>query len=140
MKDSKNFWTRWKSIQELLENIAKVYRMPYEGEFTIHKVRAYTDYENVVNKPNLATIEQMVTMTDDRQEGNFSAKGNLESNTESIDILKEVTQALDELKVPTTNVEKSNQGGYTGEIRHDSEYIYVCVSTNNWKRVRLETF
>ena len=117
--------------------------MPYEGELIIHKVRAYADYGNIVNKPNLATVDQVVMMSENNEQVRsieISAKGNLDSNTESIDILKEVSQALDELKLPTTKVEKSNERGYTGEVKHDSEYIYVCVSTNNWKRVKLESF
>lgn len=30
--------------------------------------------------------------------------------------------------------------GTTGEIRYDSNYIYICVSTNTWKRTALSTW
>ena len=30
--------------------------------------------------------------------------------------------------------------GSTGEIAWDSSYIYVCVSTNTWKRAALSTW
>lgn len=34
----------------------------------------------------------------------------------------------------------SSATGTTKEIRFDSNYIYVCVGTNNWKRVALSAF
>lgn len=37
---------------------------------------------------------------------------------------------------PTTSSDNGNQG----EIRWDSNYIYVCVATNTWKRATLSTF
>lgn len=34
----------------------------------------------------------------------------------------------------------SSSSGATKEIRFDTNYIYVCVGTNNWKRVALSVF
>ncbi len=34
----------------------------------------------------------------------------------------------------------SSDAGYTGEVCIDSNYIYVCVATNTWKRASLGTF
>ena len=30
--------------------------------------------------------------------------------------------------------------GKTGDIRFDGQFVYICVSTNNWKRVQLTAF
>jgi hypothetical protein len=34
----------------------------------------------------------------------------------------------------------STATGNTGEICLDSNYLYFCYSTNNWKRIALSTF
>lgn len=34
----------------------------------------------------------------------------------------------------------SNSAGVTGEIAWDSNYIYVCIATNTWKRADLATW
>lgn len=34
----------------------------------------------------------------------------------------------------------SNATGTAGQLSWDSSYIYVCVATNTWKRVALETY
>tara|TARA_Y100000591_G_C21778251_1_gene669522 strand:- start:919 stop:1197 length:279 start_codon:yes stop_codon:yes gene_type:complete len=30
--------------------------------------------------------------------------------------------------------------GTAGEIQYDSNYIYICISTNNWKRVAISSW
>ena len=32
------------------------------------------------------------------------------------------------------------QSGTAGELRYDSNYLYICVATNTWKRVLLSSF
>jgi hypothetical protein len=34
----------------------------------------------------------------------------------------------------------SSSTGSNGEVRVDSDYIYVCTATNTWKRVALSTW
>jgi hypothetical protein len=34
----------------------------------------------------------------------------------------------------------SSSSGTAGDIRYDSNYLYVCVATNTWKRSALSTF
>lgn len=34
----------------------------------------------------------------------------------------------------------STDSGYQGEICYDSNYIYVCINSNTWKRASLVTF
>jgi len=33
-----------------------------------------------------------------------------------------------------------NSVGIAGTIRHDADYLYICVATNTWKRVQLSTW
>ena len=119
--------------------------MPYTGELIVHTLLGKLDHSLVQNQPNYATVEQVVAIGSENTVRRappmmMSTKGNLESNTHSLDIMKEVSQALDDLKIPTERIESSRQKGFTGDIRHDSEHIYICVGTNNWKRVKLESF
>lgn len=37
-------------------------------------------------------------------------------------------------------IANSNDTGLAGEICHDSDYIYVCVATDTWKRVAISTW
>lgn len=34
----------------------------------------------------------------------------------------------------------NNATGTAGQLSFDTNYIYICVGTNTWKRVTLETF
>jgi hypothetical protein len=34
----------------------------------------------------------------------------------------------------------STSNGITGTVRFDSNYIYICVAANNWKRAELENW
>jgi hypothetical protein len=34
----------------------------------------------------------------------------------------------------------STANGYTGTIRVDTDYLYICVSNNVWKRVTLDSW
>ena len=36
-------------------------------------------------------------------------------------------------QVPTT----SSGSGVTGEIRVDASYIYICITTNTWRRIAI---
>jgi hypothetical protein len=40
----------------------------------------------------------------------------------------------------TTPPASSTATGTAGEIRYDSNYIYICVATNTWKRVAIDTW
>jgi hypothetical protein len=42
------------------------------------------------------------------------------------------------LGISSTNVPTlANSAGTTGQITWDSNYLYVCTATNNWKRANL---
>ena len=34
----------------------------------------------------------------------------------------------------------ASSSGTTGDIAYDSDYLYVCVATDTWKRVALSTW
>ncbi|QDP63351.1 MAG: hypothetical protein GOVbin703_98 [Prokaryotic dsDNA virus sp.] len=58
---------------------------------------------------------------------NLIAEGNLE--------------AFDTITIRNQNAPASaTSNGFRGEIRYDSNYIYVCVADNTWKRVLLSTW
>ena len=62
---------------------------------------------------------------DDQQ--NLIAEGNLEAN--------------DTITIRNDNAPASaSANGFKGEIRYDSNYIYVCVADNTWKRVALSSW
>jgi hypothetical protein len=42
------------------------------------------------------------------------------------------------LGISSTNVPTlANSAGTTGQITWDTNYLYVCIATNNWKRANL---
>jgi len=43
-------------------------------------------------------------------------------------------------KVLPNSTKANNATGTAGQFSWDSNYIYVCVDTNTWKRVALETY
>jgi hypothetical protein len=47
----------------------------------------------------------------------------------------------DTLRITTQRtVNTSSDAGYAGEICYDSNYIYVCIADNTWRRVPLQSF
>lgn len=114
--------------------------MPYVGELIIDSVSAKIDHQCIQNQPSYATIDQMVSFQKPKSAPLDSVQGNLSSKTESIELLKEVSKVLDDLKIPTDRIMHSKSAGFTGQIKHDSNFVYVCIGTNNWKRIPLDSF
>lgn len=49
--------------------------------------------------------------------------------------------AGDAIRIRNSNAPStSTDAGEAGEIRWDSNYIYICIATNNWKRISLESW
>jgi hypothetical protein len=44
------------------------------------------------------------------------------------------------LTVPTSTPTSASATGTTGTVTWDSNYIYICVATNTWKRVAISTW
>jgi hypothetical protein len=45
-----------------------------------------------------------------------------------------------QIRLEGTAPASASSTGTTGDIRFDSDFIYVCVATNTWKRVAIATF
>jgi len=43
-------------------------------------------------------------------------------------------------RIPNSPPSSSSDSGLAGEIRYDSNYLYVCVGSNQWKRVSLSSW
>lgn len=44
------------------------------------------------------------------------------------------------IRICTESSPLSNSIGNIGEIRWDSNYLYICTSTNTWKRIELQSY
>lgn len=76
----------------------------------------------VNNVPNIAIF----TTTGEFINGDLSVSGNIIGNT---------------LTIASSNTPStSSSSGITGQIEWDSNYIYVCISTNTWVRAQLNTW
>jgi len=42
--------------------------------------------------------------------------------------------------VASAGLASATATGTTGDIVHDTNYIYVCIATNTWKRVAITTW
>ena len=46
----------------------------------------------------------------------------------------------DSIQIQQDKTPGANSAGLAGEIAWDASYLYVCVSTNSWKRVPLQNY
>jgi hypothetical protein len=51
-------------------------------------------------------------------------------------LVKGSTIRISDTRTPSS----SSADGYRGEMCYDSDYVYVCVATNTWKRATLSTW
>jgi hypothetical protein len=66
---------------------------------------------------------------------------NIGSTTPGAGTFSALATTGDHIRIDTSQTPASSSAsGTTGEIAYDSDYIYVCVATNTWKRVALSTF
>ena len=49
-------------------------------------------------------------------------------------------RVTEKLSIPYRNITTSTDTGEKGELVYSDDYMYVCVSENNWKRIKLERF
>ena len=52
----------------------------------------------------------------------------------------DVIEIATRLLVPTSPPTSASATGVTGTITWDSDYIYICIGTNTWKRVAITTW
>lgn len=66
---------------------------------------------------------------------------NIGSSTPGAGTFSALVTTADHIRIDTSQTPASSSAsGTAGEIAWDSNYIYVCVATNSWKRVALSTF
>ena len=51
-------------------------------------------------------------------------------------VMNDATTRIVDTNVPASNTD----AGVPGEIRYGNSFLYICVSTNSWKRVALADF
>jgi hypothetical protein len=69
------------------------------------------------------------------------ASNNYFSDDISTSLESYILNAGDTLRIMTSRTPSSStDNGFAGEICWDSDYIYLCISTNSWKRIGLSTF
>ena len=49
-------------------------------------------------------------------------------------------RVTEKLSIPYRNITKSTDTGEKGEVVYSDGYMYVCISENHWKRIKLESF
>ena len=67
-----------------------------------------------------------------------SGFGNIDNGSSSLTTGAIVAQ---QLRVTTTTAPTNyTSAGTKGDIAYDNNYLYICVSNNNWRRVALATW
>ena len=125
--------------------------MSLSGVIKTQKVIANVDYSSIKNVPAFATTtvvddkitaatSNMLTSTDFET----SLGGNVEEFANRINIIDDLEEALDKLKIDNTPVLTATSAGEPGEIRYgkvnNEDYIFICTATNVWKRAQLSTW
>ena len=109
---------------------------------------AYTDWKighTGSNQADFAIVSSDTTRgTNERVTIEYDT-GNVGIGTDSpataLDVTGTVTISGDTLVLTTSKTPSSaTDTGTTGQIAWDSDYIYVCVATNTWKRVAISTW
>ena len=81
------------------------------------------------------TIGLMSDVAGDKGAINLNGANTILINSTSVSVLTSLSIAN------TTNAPSSaSDTGTTGQVRIDSDYIYVCVATDTWKRVAISTW
>jgi hypothetical protein len=66
---------------------------------------------------------------------------NIGASTPGTGVFSALTTSGDSVTIQTTQTPASASAtGTTGEIAWDSNYLYVCVASNTWKRVAIDTW
>lgn len=89
---------------------------------------------------NVTATGTSTLTTVDINAGNIDGT-NIGSTTPGAGTFSALTTTGDHIRIDTSQTPASSSAsGTKGEIAYDSDYIYVCVATNSWKRVALSTF
>ena len=127
--------------------------MPLTGVIKTKRVNASVEYASVKNVPAFVTTADVDTKIATATSDVLSSKlagfeatlgGNVEEFANRINIIDDLEEALDKLKIDNTAVLTPTAAGEPGEIRYgkmnNEDYIFICVATNQWKRAQLSTW
>jgi len=98
-------------------------------ELPAHTNASGDDLLLVVDSPAANAETRKMTLT------NFFA--NVSAN---VSVTSKITTNALYLSNTVNRPSSSSAAGYPGEIRVDANYIYVCVSTNTWKRASISSW
>ena len=88
----------------------------------------------------LSTTGTATLPTVDINAGNIDGT-NIGASTPGAGTFNALATTGDNIRIDTSQTPASSSAsGTKGEIAYDTDYIYVCVATNTWKRVALSTF
>jgi len=88
----------------------------------------------------LSTTGTATLPTVDINAGNIDGT-NIGASTPGAGTFNALATTGDNIRIDTSQTPASSSAsGTKGEIAYDTNYIYVCVATNTWKRVALSTF
>jgi hypothetical protein len=88
----------------------------------------------------LSTTGTATLPTVDINAGNIDGT-NIGASTPGAGTFNALATTGDNIRIDTSQTPSSSSAsGTKGEFAYDTNYIYVCVATNTWKRVALSTF
>jgi hypothetical protein len=88
----------------------------------------------------LSTTGTATLPTVDINAGNIDGT-NIGASTPGAGTFNSLATTGDNIRIDTSQTPSSSSAsGTKGEFAYDTNYIYVCVATNTWKRVALSTF
>lgn len=106
-------------------------------------IYANSDVEDYIGANTGANVQAINSSLDNTDAAIIALTANvtaIESNyattTDITNAIANVSLSLGNTAAPTS----ASDTGTTGEIRYDSNYVYVCVTTNTWKRSALATW
>lgn len=119
--------------------------MTISNNYTISGTHTYNNDVRLNFKTTNGNTVSFVQQSDDNfvfystySNGNARAIWSVYANSDTASLNID-NASFSKIKLPVSSP-ASNATGSQGEIRVDSNYIYVCVSTNTWKRAALSTY
>ena len=121
--------------------------MSLSGVIKTKKLNASVEYSNLKNVPSFALNADVDSKIATATSGMLTSSGfeatvggNIEEFANRINIIDDLEEALDKLKIDNTLVVTADSAGEPGEIRYSNDYIYICTANNTWKRAQLSTW
>jgi hypothetical protein len=107
------------------------------GTPTLATVATSGSYSDLSGTPTLATVATSGSYSDLSGTPTLATVATSGSYSDLINIPSTFTaDKLSNTAAPAT----ASSTGIAGEIRYDSDYIYVCVATDTWKRASIATW